>query len=84
MQGKGFSSGLTVWTIMQDVWLNGQFIGSHEGMFNPFEFDITDKVRLDGENILVVGITLPGQMLNIYLLRIRKTLCQRIIKNTRL
>ena len=42
-----------------DVWLNGQFIGSHEGMFNPFEFDITDKVRLDGENILVVRDNAP-------------------------
>jgi len=37
-----------------DVWLNGQYLGSHEGMFNPFEFDVTDIVDLNGENILVV------------------------------
>jgi len=42
-----------------DVWLNGQFIGSHEGMFNPFEFDVTDTVKMDCENILVVRVNAP-------------------------
>lgn len=37
-----------------DVWLNGEYLGSHEGMFNPFEFDVTDKVNPDGDNVLVV------------------------------
>ena len=42
-----------------DCWLNGEFLGSHEGMFNPFEFDVTDKVKLDGENVLVVRDSSP-------------------------
>ncbi len=42
-----------------DVWLNGQFLGSHEGMFNPFEFDVTDIVKMDSENILVVRDDAP-------------------------
>lgn len=42
-----------------DVWLNGQFLGSHEGMFNPFEFDVTDIVNMDAENILVVRDDAP-------------------------
>lgn len=42
-----------------DVWLNGEFLGSHEGMFNPFEFDVTDKVSLDGDNVLVVRDSAP-------------------------
>lgn len=37
-----------------DVWLNGQYLGFHEGMFNPFEFEITDLVDWQGENVLVV------------------------------
>ncbi len=42
-----------------DVWLNGQFLGSHEGMFNPFEFDVTDIVKMDTGNILVVRDDAP-------------------------
>jgi len=42
-----------------DVWLNGRYIGSHEGMFNPFEFDVTDRVDLDGPNLVVVKDAAP-------------------------
>jgi beta-mannosidase len=37
-----------------DVWLNGEYLGHHEGMFNPFEFDVTDRLDLDGANVVVV------------------------------
>lgn len=37
-----------------DVWLNGTYLGFHEGMFNPFEFDITDYLDRSGKNVLVV------------------------------
>ena len=37
-----------------DVWLNGEYLGHHEGMFNPFEFDVTDRVDLDGDNVVAV------------------------------
>lgn len=37
-----------------DVWLNGTYLGSHEGMFNPFEFEVTDVLDLDGTNVVVV------------------------------
>lgn len=37
-----------------DVWVNGTFVGSHEGMFNPFEIDVTDIVDRDGENVVVL------------------------------
>jgi beta-mannosidase len=39
---------------LADVWLNGTYLGSHEGMFNPFEFDVTDVLDLEGTNVLVV------------------------------
>ena len=37
-----------------DVWVDGKKVGEHDGGYTPFEFDITDAVRRDGENTLVV------------------------------
>ena len=39
---------------LADVWLNGTYLGSHEGMFNPFEFDVTDVLDFEGTNVVVV------------------------------
>ncbi len=38
-----------------DVYLNGNLIGSHEGGFTPFQFEIT-KVLKDGINTIVVKV----------------------------
>lgn len=38
-----------------NVYLNGREIGSHEGGFTPFWFDVTDKLR-DGENFVVLRV----------------------------
>ncbi len=38
-----------------DVFLNGNKIGSHEGGFTPFQFEITDKV-LKGQNTVIVKV----------------------------
>lgn len=35
------------------VWVNGDFVGEHEGGYSPFEFDITDFLR-EGQQTLVV------------------------------
>lgn len=40
------------------VWLNDQEIGTHEGYFQPFHFDITHQVIV-GENKIVVDVTCP-------------------------
>ncbi len=37
------------------VFINGAFLGSHEGFFAPFEFDFTQHARL-GENVLLVKV----------------------------
>ena len=42
-----------------DVWVNGTYVGSHEGMFNPFEFDITDIADRFGENVVVLKDSAP-------------------------
>lgn len=38
------------------IYLNNRFIGSHEGFFAAFEFDITDSLKIDDKNILVVEV----------------------------
>ena len=38
-----------------DVYLNGNRIGSHEGGFTPFQFEITNAVK-EGENSIVVMV----------------------------
>ncbi len=40
---------------LADVYLNGKKLGSHEGGFTPFQFEITGKVK-DGENSLIVKV----------------------------
>ena len=39
------------------VWVNGEKMGSHEGGYLPFSFDITKVVKRDGENLLKVEVT---------------------------
>jgi len=36
-----------------DVYLNGEYLGSHEGGFTPFQFEVTGKLKT-GENGLIV------------------------------
>ncbi|MDR7209866.1 glycoside hydrolase family 2 TIM barrel-domain containing protein [Flavobacterium piscis] len=38
-----------------DVYLNEEKLGSHEGGFTPFQFEITDKIK-EGDNILIVKV----------------------------
>ncbi|MFD1315196.1 glycoside hydrolase family 2 protein [Namhaeicola litoreus] len=43
-----------------DVWLNGKFLGTHEGMFSKFKFDVSDTIRFEslrfGTNVLMVRL----------------------------
>ncbi|CDF79836.1 glycoside hydrolase (GH2), partial [Formosa agariphila KMM 3901] len=38
------------------VYLNGQYIGKHQGGLTPFEFDITDHVKFGGKNVIAVEV----------------------------
>ncbi len=42
-----------------DVWLNGNFIGHHEGYFQPFDFDVSKLLNKSSNNILVVKVNSP-------------------------
>lgn len=37
-----------------EVYLNGQWLGSHEGTWTPFQFDITKLLRMGQDNVLAV------------------------------
>ncbi|RZL07244.1 MAG: beta-galactosidase, partial [Pedobacter sp.] len=42
-----------------DVWLNGKKVGTHEGGFDPFSFDITQYVKKGGKQELVLSVWDP-------------------------
>lgn len=45
-----------------DVWLNGKKLGSHEGAYTRFEYDITDDLSSSGINYLAVRVTSPWKV----------------------
>lgn len=38
------------------VWLNGQYLGQHEGGYSPFEFDVTSIAKPGEENVIAVQV----------------------------
>lgn len=54
--------GKTVWLrfdgvdYLAEIWLNGHWVGRHEGQFTPFEFEVSRHLRYGGENALIVLI----------------------------
>lgn len=44
-----------------DIWLNGFYLGSHEGYFAPFEYDVTRYLRA-AENVLAVRVDSPDDI----------------------
>ena len=44
-----------------DTWVNGFYLGSHEGFFNKFEYDITELIK-EGENILAIKVDSPNDI----------------------
>mgnify|MGYP001791539532 FL=1 len=58
--------GKRIWLVFEgvdfgcDVWFNGQLLGTHEGMFSAFKFDVTELVRFDslrfGTNVLMIRL----------------------------
>jgi len=41
------------------IWINGNYIGEHEGYFSPFEFDVTGLIYTEKENTLAVKVWSP-------------------------
>ncbi|MFA7289557.1 MAG: glycoside hydrolase family 2 TIM barrel-domain containing protein [Melioribacteraceae bacterium] len=45
---------------MADVWVNGVWVGYHEGGYTPFSFNITPYLNSSGNNVIAVRIDNPG------------------------
>ena len=45
-----------------DVWLNGQYLGFHEGYFQPFSFIVTDSLKPGQINELTVRVNSPREL----------------------
>lgn len=43
-----------------DVWVNGQYLGYHEGGYTPFAFDVTDYLIYGNENVIAVRVDNPA------------------------
>lgn len=39
------------------VWCNGYYFGNHQNGFTSFEFDITESIKTDSENVLAVCVS---------------------------
>ncbi|MCI0391254.1 MAG: beta galactosidase jelly roll domain-containing protein, partial [Acidobacteria bacterium] len=42
-----------------DIYLNGELLGRHEGYIDPYHFDVTDRLKTEGENVLAVRVWTP-------------------------
>ena len=41
------------------VWVNGKKLGTHRGGYDAFEFDISEALKVSGEQELIVGVYDP-------------------------
>lgn len=45
-----------------EVFVNGESVGTHKGGYDPFSFDVTDKLKSEGEQELVVKVYDPTDL----------------------
>jgi beta-galactosidase len=56
-QGKTIELVFEGVSYITSVWVNGKYVGSHEGAYTPFRFDVTDQLRSSGKNTLAVRVS---------------------------
>jgi beta-galactosidase len=44
-----------------DVWINGHYLGYHEGGYTPFVFDISNELNLGKDNLIAIRVDNPPQ-----------------------
>ncbi len=57
--GFRYAIGFGAVDYLADVWLNGSYLGRHEGGETPFQFDVSDWLKFEGENLLAVRVLCP-------------------------
>ena len=59
MKGKRIRLQFGATDYYADIWLNGKKLGRHEGYIDPYEFEVTDDLSADGENVIAVRVWTP-------------------------
>jgi beta-mannosidase len=59
MKGKRLRLQFGATDYYADIWLNGKKLGRHEGYIDPYEFEVSAGLNLDGENVLAVRVWTP-------------------------
>ncbi|MEW6125722.1 MAG: sugar-binding domain-containing protein [Acidobacteriota bacterium] len=59
MKGKRLRLQFDATDYYADIWLNGKFLGRHEGYIDPYAFEISDKLNWQGDNQLTVRVWTP-------------------------
>ncbi|GAB6140442.1 glycoside hydrolase family 2 TIM barrel-domain containing protein [Methylosoma difficile] len=59
LKGKRISLNFDGVDYQADVWLNGRYLGFHEGYFQHFQFDATDAALFVKDNVLTVKVNSP-------------------------
>ena len=63
-QGQSVRIGFGAVSYLAEVWLNGTYLGAHEGGYTPFEVEAGGAIHWDQQNQLVVRVLLPMRTLN--------------------
>jgi len=59
-EGRTLSLKFGAVNYLADVWLNGTWLGYHEGGATPFAFDVTEAAAIGTENVLAVRVLNPS------------------------
>lgn len=62
LQGKNISFQFAAVAAKADVYINGQLVGSHTGMYDPFAFDIGQQLVYGQMNTIIMRITDSEQL----------------------
>ncbi len=60
LQGKFFKLMFYSVNYVADVWINGHYIGYHEGGYTSFAFDVSKYLNFNSENLIAVRVDNPG------------------------
>ncbi|WP_163192330.1 cell wall-binding repeat-containing protein [Clostridium thermarum] len=56
LEGKTLTLNFLGVNYFADVWVNGQYMGGHQGGYTPFAFDVTDVINYGAENVIAVRV----------------------------